>query len=55
VNDLAALKRFWVETLGFTEEPGVKTWLYIRRGAGALGNCPDAMPWSRAQDHASLA
>jgi catechol 2,3-dioxygenase-like lactoylglutathione lyase family enzyme len=57
VNDLAASKRFYVEKLGFTEDLSVEGWAFLSRGACRLrlGDCPDATPMSRNQDHSWFA
>jgi catechol 2,3-dioxygenase-like lactoylglutathione lyase family enzyme len=53
VNDLAVSKRFYMEKLGFAEDFSVEGWAFLSRGACHLriGDCPDAVPMSRTQDH----
>ncbi len=57
VNDLAASTKFYREKLGFTEDLSVHGWSFLSRGACKLrlGDCPDAIPMSRAQDHSWFA
>lgn len=57
VNNLAASKKFYVEKLGFTEDFSVDGWAFLSRGACKLrlGDCPDAIPMSKAQDHSWFA
>lgn len=57
VNDLAASKAFYIEKLGFTEDFSVDGWAFLSRGACQLriGDCPDAVPMSRSQDHSWFA
>lgn len=57
VNDLAASKRFYLTKLGFTEDLSVDGWAFLSRGACKLrlGDCPDAIPMSRTQDHSWFA
>lgn len=57
VNDLAASTRFYTEKLGFTEDFHVEGWAFLSRGAChlRLGDCPDAVPMSKTQDHSWFA
>lgn len=57
VNDLAASKKFYLEKLGFTEDVTVDGWAFLSRGACRLrlGDCPDAVPMSKTQDHSWFA
>ena len=57
VQDLAASKRFYVEKLGFTEDLSVHGWAFLSRGACRLrlGDCPEAVPMSKNQDHSWFA
>lgn len=57
VNDLASSRRFYIEKLGFTEDLAVDGWSFLSRGACRLrlGDCPDAVPMSKTQDHSWLA
>ena len=57
VNDLASSRRFYIEKLGFTEDLAVDGWSFLSRGACRLrlGDCPDAVPMSKAQDHSWFA
>jgi predicted enzyme related to lactoylglutathione lyase len=57
VNDLAASKQYYMETLGFTEDFSVDGWAFLSRGACQLrlGDCPDAKPMSANQDHSWFA
>ena len=57
VNDLEASRRFYIEQLGFEETLRVDGWSFLQRGACRLrmGDCPDAQPMSRCQDHSWFA
>ncbi len=57
VNDLAASRKFYLEKLGFAEDLSVDGWAFLSRGACKLrlGDCPDAIPMSRTQDHSWFA
>jgi len=57
VNNLAASKTFYIEKLGFTEDLSVEGWAFLSRGACKLrlGDCPDAIPMSKNQDHSWFA
>lgn len=57
VLDLDASVRFYREKLGFAEDLRVGGWSFLRHGACRLrlGECPDAVPVSRAQDHSWFA
>ncbi len=57
VQNLAASKEFYGEKLGFTEDLSVDGWAFLSRGACKLrlGECPDAIPMSKAQDHSWFA
>jgi uncharacterized glyoxalase superfamily protein PhnB len=57
VNDLAASRKFYLEKLGFAEDLSVDGWAFLSRGACKLrlGDCPDAIPMSRARDHSWFA
>jgi len=57
VNDLEASKRFYLDKLGFAEDFSVDGWAFLSRGACKLrlGDCPDAMPMSKARDHSWFA
>jgi len=57
VLDLEASKRFYIEKLGFQEDFSVDGWTFLSRGACNLriGDCPDATPMTKAQDHSWFA
>lgn len=57
VNDLTAAKKFYVEKLGFAVDLEVDGWAFLSRGACKLrlGDCPDAVPMSKALDHSWFA
>ena len=57
VNDLEVSRRFYAEKLGFEETLRVDGWSFLKRGACnlRLGDCPDAQPISKAQDHSWFA
>lgn len=57
VNDLAVSKKFYMEQLGFAEDFSVDGWAFLSRGACRLrlGDCPDAIPMSKTQDHSWFA
>lgn len=57
VNDLAASRAFYIEKLGFKEDLSVEGWSFLSRGACRLrlGDCPDAVPMWKAQDHSWFA
>ena len=57
VNDLAASTRFYTEKLGFKEDMRVDGWSFLSRGACRLrlGDCPEAVPMSKSQDHSWFA
>ena len=57
VTDLARSKRFYHDKLGFTEDFSVDGWTFLNRGACRLrlGDCPDATPMSKSQDHSWFA
>jgi catechol 2,3-dioxygenase-like lactoylglutathione lyase family enzyme len=57
VNDLNASTRFYVDKLGFDIDFEVPGWSFLSRGACWLriGDCPDAVPMSKAQDHSWFA
>jgi len=57
VQDLEASKRFYMDKLGFAEDFSVDGWAFLSRGACKLrlGDCPDATPMSKTQDHSWFA
>jgi len=57
VNDLEMSKRFYLDKLGFVEDFCVPGWAFLSRGACQLriGDCPDAIPMSKTQDHSWFA
>ena len=57
VQDLAASKAFYLGKLGFTEDFSVDGWAFVSRGVCQLrlGDCPDAVPMSKTQDHSWFA
>ncbi len=57
VNDLAASRKFYCEKLGFTEDFAVDGWSFLSRGACRIriGDCPDAAPMLKSQDHSWFA
>ena len=57
VQDLAASKAFYLDKLGFTEDFSVDGWVFLSRGVCQLrlGDCPDAVPMSKTQDHSWFA
>ena len=57
VNNLEASRAFYIDKLGFTEDMRVDGWSFLSRGACHLriGDCPDAVPMSSAQDHSWFA
>jgi catechol 2,3-dioxygenase-like lactoylglutathione lyase family enzyme len=57
VNDFEASKRFYTEKLGFTEDLVTDGWAFLSRGACTLrlGDCPEAVPMSKNQDHSWFA
>lgn len=57
VRDLDVSRKFYCEQLGFTEDLSVDGWSFLSRGACRLrlGDCPDAQPISKAQDHSWFA
>ena len=57
VNDLDESRRFYTDKLGFEETLRVDGWSFLRRGACCLriGDCPDAQPISKCQDHSWFA
>ncbi len=57
VNNLEASKSFYIDRLGFTEDLRVDGWSFLSRGECRLriGECPDAIPMTAAQDHSWFA
>ena len=57
VRDLQALRKFYLEKRGFSEDFRAEVWAFLSRGACKLrlGDCPDAMPMSQARDHSWFA
>lgn len=57
VRDLEASKKFYLEKLGFAEDLSIAGWAFLSRGACKLrlGDCPNAMPMSKAPDHSWFA
>ncbi len=57
VNDLETSKRFYVDTLGFTEDMSVEGWSFLSRGACHLriGDCPGILPMATVSDHSWFA
>lgn len=57
VQNLAASKAFYLGKLGFTEDFSVDGWAFVSRGGCQLrlGDCPDAVPISKTQDHSWFA
>lgn len=54
VRDLARSARYYVEVLGFTEDPiGAPGWRFLSQGAFALmlGECPDEVPATEIGNH----
>ena len=57
VNDLKTSRAFYIDQLGFIEEFQVPGWAFLRRGSCQirLGDCPEAVPMSKCQDHSWFA
>ena len=57
VCNLNVSRQFYMEKLGFVEDFSVDGWAFLSRGACRLriGDCPEATPMSKTQDHSWFA